>query len=70
MILYVTCFAAFLCCTTTRVLITGKIPPNSALVFDIEVLDIQNGPRSHESFREMDLNDDWKLSRQEVRLGF
>ena len=29
-------------------------------------MDIQNGPRSHESFREMDLNDDWKLSREEV----
>ncbi|XP_029360928.1 peptidyl-prolyl cis-trans isomerase FKBP14 isoform X1 [Echeneis naucrates] len=45
----------------------GKIPPNSALIFDIELMDIKNGPRSHESFREMDLNDDWKLSRNEVK---
>ncbi|KAK1173111.1 peptidyl-prolyl cis-trans isomerase FKBP14-like [Acipenser oxyrinchus oxyrinchus] len=45
----------------------GKIPPDSTLIFDIEILEIRNGPRSHESFQEMDLNDDWKLSRQEVK---
>ncbi|KAG5856693.1 peptidyl-prolyl cis-trans isomerase FKBP14 [Anguilla rostrata] len=45
----------------------GKIPPESTLVFDIEIMEIRNGPRSHESFREMDLNDDWKLSKQEVK---
>lgn len=45
----------------------GKIPPNSTLTFVVELLEIRNGPRSHESFQEMDLNDDWKLSQQEVR---
>ncbi|KAM9339895.1 peptidyl-prolyl cis-trans isomerase FKBP14-like [Symphorus nematophorus] len=45
----------------------GKIPPESTLTFTIEVLEIRNGPRSHESFQEMDLNDDWKLSKHEVK---
>uniref|UniRef100_A0A3Q4GTA4 peptidylprolyl isomerase n=1 Tax=Neolamprologus brichardi TaxID=32507 RepID=A0A3Q4GTA4_NEOBR len=46
---------------------TCKIPPESTLTFIIEVLQIRNGPRSHESFQEMDLNDDWKLSKHEVK---
>ncbi|XP_018431553.1 PREDICTED: peptidyl-prolyl cis-trans isomerase FKBP14 [Nanorana parkeri] len=45
----------------------GKIPPESTLIFDINLIDIRNGPRSHESFQEMDLNDDWKLSKEEVK---
>lgn len=50
---------------------TGKIPPESTLIFNVDLLEIRNGPRSHESFQEMDLNDDWKLSKQEVsRLRF
>ncbi|KAK5855262.1 hypothetical protein PBY51_005380 [Eleginops maclovinus] len=46
----------------------GKIPPESTLTFVVELLNIKNGPRSHESFQEMDLNDDWRLSRQEVSV--
>ncbi|XP_075683359.1 peptidyl-prolyl cis-trans isomerase FKBP14 [Rhinoderma darwinii] len=45
----------------------GKVPPESTLIFDISLMEIRNGPRSHESFQEMDLNDDWKLSKKEVR---
>uniref|UniRef100_A0AAY5EN77 peptidylprolyl isomerase n=1 Tax=Electrophorus electricus TaxID=8005 RepID=A0AAY5EN77_ELEEL len=45
----------------------GVIPPESSLIFDIEVMEIRNGPRSHESFQDMDLNDDWKLSKSEVK---
>ncbi len=36
------------------------------MIFEIEIMEIRNGPRSHESFQEMDLNDDWKLSKAEV----
>ncbi|XP_061838471.1 peptidyl-prolyl cis-trans isomerase FKBP14-like [Nerophis lumbriciformis] len=45
----------------------GKIPPESTLIFMVELLEIRNGPRSHESFQEMDLNDDWRLSKTEVK---
>ncbi|NP_001086340.1 FKBP prolyl isomerase 14 L homeolog precursor [Xenopus laevis] len=45
----------------------GKIPPESTLIFQIDLMEIRNGPRSHESFQEMDLNDDWKLSKEEVK---
>lgn len=58
-----------LLCSTTFWLwpfFSGKIPPSSTLIFDIELMDIKNGPRSHDSFKEMDLNDDWKLSKDEV----
>ncbi|XP_029423434.1 peptidyl-prolyl cis-trans isomerase FKBP14 isoform X2 [Nannospalax galili] len=48
--------------------IIGKIPPESTLIFNIDLLEIRNGPRSHESFQEMDLNDDWKLSKHEVKV--
>uniref|UniRef100_A0A3Q2QPW2 peptidylprolyl isomerase n=1 Tax=Fundulus heteroclitus TaxID=8078 RepID=A0A3Q2QPW2_FUNHE len=45
----------------------GKIPPESTLTFLVQLLEIRNGPRSHESFQEMDLNDDWRLSKHEVK---
>ncbi|XP_068616479.1 peptidyl-prolyl cis-trans isomerase FKBP14 [Brachionichthys hirsutus] len=45
----------------------GKIPPSSTLIFDLELMDIRNGPRSHDSFRDMDLDNDWKLSKKEVK---
>nr|XP_033786629.1 peptidyl-prolyl cis-trans isomerase FKBP14 isoform X2 [Geotrypetes seraphini] len=46
----------------------GRIPPDSTLKFIITIMDIRDGPRSHESFRQMDLNDDWKLSKTEVKV--
>uniref|UniRef100_A0A8K9Y823 FKBP prolyl isomerase 14 n=1 Tax=Oncorhynchus mykiss TaxID=8022 RepID=A0A8K9Y823_ONCMY len=51
-------------------------PPSSGLwqrgkrtlIFDIEIMEIRNGPRSHESFQEMDRNDDWRLSKPDVGI--
>ncbi|XP_072139292.1 peptidyl-prolyl cis-trans isomerase FKBP14 [Mobula birostris] len=45
----------------------GKIPPESTLIFEIELIEIRNGLRSHDAFQEMDLDDDWKLSKHEVK---
>uniref|UniRef100_UPI00358EA5F0 peptidyl-prolyl cis-trans isomerase FKBP14 n=1 Tax=Myxine glutinosa TaxID=7769 RepID=UPI00358EA5F0 len=45
----------------------GKIPPEATLIFDIEMVDIRSGPRSHETFQLMDMDDDWKLSKTEVK---
>uniref|UniRef100_A0A8C8BS65 peptidylprolyl isomerase n=1 Tax=Oncorhynchus tshawytscha TaxID=74940 RepID=A0A8C8BS65_ONCTS len=44
----------------------GKGIAHRTLIFDIEIMEIRNGPRSHESFQEMDLNDDWRLSKPDV----
>uniref|UniRef100_A0A8C7JPS8 peptidylprolyl isomerase n=1 Tax=Oncorhynchus kisutch TaxID=8019 RepID=A0A8C7JPS8_ONCKI len=46
----------------------GKGIAHRTLIFDIEIMEIRNGPRSHESFQEMDLNDDWRLSKQDVGI--
>nr|XP_033786628.1 peptidyl-prolyl cis-trans isomerase FKBP14 isoform X1 [Geotrypetes seraphini] len=54
--------------TEPLVIHKGRIPPDSTLKFIITIMDIRDGPRSHESFRQMDLNDDWKLSKTEVKV--
>ncbi|KAJ8416958.1 hypothetical protein AAFF_G00328360 [Aldrovandia affinis] len=44
-----------------------KVPPNSTLIFDIELYAVSRGPRSMEAFREMDLDNDKTLSKTEVK---
>ncbi|XP_033862881.2 peptidyl-prolyl cis-trans isomerase FKBP7 [Acipenser ruthenus] len=43
-----------------------KVPPDSTLIFEIELYTIARGPRSAESFQEIDLNKDRSLSRDEI----
>lgn len=43
-----------------------KIPAKSTLIFDIECLKVEDGPNPVNVFKEIDLDQDNKLSRQEV----
>ncbi|XP_078408140.1 peptidyl-prolyl cis-trans isomerase FKBP7 [Cetorhinus maximus] len=45
-----------------------KIPPNSTLLFEIELYAVRQGPRSVESFKLIDLDGDKKLSRDELKI--
>lgn len=43
-----------------------QIPPKSTLVFDIEILKIESGPKPMNVFKEIDTDNDQRLSRKEV----
>lgn len=44
-----------------------KIPPKSTLIFEVELLDVQDGPKPENIFKKIDTDEDNKLSREEVR---
>ncbi|XP_072541097.1 peptidyl-prolyl cis-trans isomerase FKBP7 [Salminus brasiliensis] len=42
------------------------VPPNATIIFNVELLHVRRGPRSIEAFKEMDLNNDRTLTKDEV----
>lgn len=45
------------------------MPPNAALVFDIEVIEIKDGAKPQNVFKEVDMDNNKKLTKEEVILG-
>ncbi|XP_021011798.1 peptidyl-prolyl cis-trans isomerase FKBP7 isoform X1 [Mus caroli] len=46
----------------------GKIPPNATLMFEIELYAVTKGPRSIETFKQIDMDNDRQLSKAEIEL--
>lgn len=51
---------------TVKLLAEGKIPPNATLMFEIELYAVTKGPRSIETFKQIDTDNDRQLSKAEV----
>ncbi|CAL8267247.1 unnamed protein product [Lota lota] len=45
----------------------APVPPNATLVFEVELYSVSRGPRSMEAFREIDLDQDKSLTKEEVK---
>ncbi|XP_026127194.1 peptidyl-prolyl cis-trans isomerase FKBP7 [Carassius auratus] len=45
----------------------GPVPPNSTVIFEVELLFITRGPRSIEAFKEIDADNDKALTKEEIK---
>ncbi|XP_060784563.1 peptidyl-prolyl cis-trans isomerase FKBP7 [Neoarius graeffei] len=45
----------------------GPVPPNATVIFNVDLLHVRRGPRSIDAFKEMDLDNDQTLTKEEVR---
>jgi len=48
----------------------GNVPPNAALVFDIEIVEIKDGAKPQNVFKEVDMDNNKKLTKEEVAVYF
>ena len=46
----------------------GSIPGGATLYFDIELIDIQDGPQKKNVFKEIDANGDREISKEELKI--
>ncbi|XP_006866751.1 PREDICTED: peptidyl-prolyl cis-trans isomerase FKBP7 [Chrysochloris asiatica] len=46
--------------------VEGKIPPDATLIFEIELYAVTKGPRSIETFKQIDVDSDRHLSKDEI----
>ncbi|TRY92241.1 hypothetical protein DNTS_029079, partial [Danionella cerebrum] len=45
----------------------GPVPPNATVIFEVELLHIRRGPRSIEAFRQMDMDNNNELTKEELK---
>ncbi|XP_043104641.1 peptidyl-prolyl cis-trans isomerase FKBP7-like [Puntigrus tetrazona] len=45
----------------------GPVPPNATVIFEVELLHITRGPRSIEAFKEIDIDNDKALTKEEIK---